>query len=633
MVAVAALVFALGGGNALADQGGNSEDPGRLAVYVHYDYMVAANGTSDAPDPAATDIVKRAFRARGIDLVIDPRHTAIPMYQLIAFDEGRNETDTSCVPVDQWVPFSILKAQYFQPREDRPWHYAIFGERIDCRGFVSGIATINGDDFVIGLGQLRDAFALFPPPRDVLLRLFAGTFMHELGHNLGLRHGGDSNLIGKPNYLSVMNANFTFSGIPFAAALGSTDPIGYRIDYSAKALPTLDEQHLDERLGIQSGTTDISSFVNDFGIGFGSVPGVGPADWNLDGDTTDRDIAVSLHELDPRYPVFGKLTGFDDWTFVRGVLLGTITPGPPEVEHQHEQPAHPPVVLSIGPASGPAFGGTAVTIHGTALDKVDRVLFGLTPAASFHVVNNRTVVAVAPPGSGTVHVSAGSGPSLSVWGAADRFTFLTPVISLVEPRYGPGGMITIRGDRLGTARSVWFRSGFPGDPSDHPARGFTVIDDHTILADVPPCDSSGNPCGGGHVVVTTDAYGANPITYRCCSLAFFADFYFYTLQPRFVTITSIDPPSGHSSNLLDPDGTLVTIKGTGFRLIDSNGVSQGVVIWVTFGGVGSTNIAVSSADTVTARPPAGSGTVDLQLWTWSGPTAPSAAARFTYTGP
>ncbi len=29
--------------------------------------------------------------------------------------------------------------------------------------------------------------------------------MHELGHNLGLRHGGMDDLNCKPNYLSVMN--------------------------------------------------------------------------------------------------------------------------------------------------------------------------------------------------------------------------------------------------------------------------------------------------------------------------------------------------------------------------------------------------------------------------------------------
>ena len=32
-----------------------------------------------------------------------------------------------------------------------------------------------------------------------------GTFMHELGHTLGLDHGGDDTISFKPNYNSVMN--------------------------------------------------------------------------------------------------------------------------------------------------------------------------------------------------------------------------------------------------------------------------------------------------------------------------------------------------------------------------------------------------------------------------------------------
>jgi hypothetical protein len=59
-----------------------------------------------------------------------------------------------------------------------------------------------------------------------------GTFMHELGHNLGLRHGGGSDLNGdaedtptfKPNYLSVMNYKFQLVGIQRANAIGSIAP-------------------------------------------------------------------------------------------------------------------------------------------------------------------------------------------------------------------------------------------------------------------------------------------------------------------------------------------------------------------------------------------------------------------------
>jgi hypothetical protein len=52
----------------------------------------------------------------------------------------------------------------------------------------------------------------------------AANLMHELGHNLGLCHGGslkttgacdnEGNQNGKPNYLSVMNYSFSHTGIP-----------------------------------------------------------------------------------------------------------------------------------------------------------------------------------------------------------------------------------------------------------------------------------------------------------------------------------------------------------------------------------------------------------------------------------
>ena len=35
--------------------------------------------------------------------------------------------------------------------------------------------------------------------------------MHELGHTLGLRHGGGQNRNRKPNYISLMNYRYSFT--------------------------------------------------------------------------------------------------------------------------------------------------------------------------------------------------------------------------------------------------------------------------------------------------------------------------------------------------------------------------------------------------------------------------------------
>ena len=63
--------------------------------------------------------------------------------------------------------------------------------------------------------------------------------MHELGHNLGLEHGGRDDGNYKPNYLSVMNYLYE-GGIPRADSIGSNvaDPALTYLDYSEQALPT-----------------------------------------------------------------------------------------------------------------------------------------------------------------------------------------------------------------------------------------------------------------------------------------------------------------------------------------------------------------------------------------------------------
>lgn len=68
--------------------------------------------------------------------------------------------------------------------------------------------------------------------------------MHQLGHQLGLRHGGGDDINYKPNYLSVMNSTYAFEarGVP-----------GVGITYSswgASNIASLDESTLSETTGL-----------------------------------------------------------------------------------------------------------------------------------------------------------------------------------------------------------------------------------------------------------------------------------------------------------------------------------------------------------------------------------------------
>jgi hypothetical protein len=330
---VAVLAAALpGGGIARADPVQH--------IWVHYDYMVAADGRSDAPDPAAIQLVVEAFAAHGIQLHIDPQHSAIPETEFVIFKgEGFGYADCG---VGQPVEFSDLKAQYFHPTSDHPWHYAIFG--YNGGTCASGIADLPGDDFFISMSDLPilDQF-----PRDRRLDFEGGRFMHELGHNLNLRHGGDEDLPnGKPNYLSVMNYSYQ-NGIPYAASPGSTTVLGYRLDYSEQTLPPLDENNLNESLGIQDpGSTDIvkyffppppdevDCFFSLYGWGRPALgPASGPIDWNQDGVTTETNLAQSINGDGGCEPL-GLLTGFNDWAEVHQYLADQDkhpkNPGPPQ---------------------------------------------------------------------------------------------------------------------------------------------------------------------------------------------------------------------------------------------------------------------------------------------------------------
>jgi len=232
-----------------------ADDSPYLTVWVHYDYMVGP-GYSDAPSPAAIQMVVDAFKAHGVTLHIDPKHTAIPAQSVIVPDwqsvyaSTPGYDDPSCTGPDA-VRFSALRAQYFQPKSNHPWHYAVFGDYVfgdpahvlNCpvtyetghqppKPGMSGDSQLGfhdvygglGYSFVVALQGFRDAgIDLSTLDQPIRARIEAAVFMHELGHNLGLCHGGppldgcsdlqdfaDGSDNYKPNYISVMNYAFNF---------------------------------------------------------------------------------------------------------------------------------------------------------------------------------------------------------------------------------------------------------------------------------------------------------------------------------------------------------------------------------------------------------------------------------------
>ena len=202
-----------------------------------------------------------------------------------------------------------------------PW-LAVASGRIRS---TSGVSDIGGGDSLITLG-LWGASGQTDPVQ-------AGTFMHELGHALGLTHGGlyydtansyiptlEPNC--KPNYQSVMNYQFQVDLLD--------DGI---LDYSEQALSTINENSLPGGLT----STDGSALAYSTTKWYTTVPpgGIGsPAKSHCDGTPlspgTDPDptMYVVNGAADPISPasswvsgsdvnfdgtVSGFLRGYDDW--------------------------------------------------------------------------------------------------------------------------------------------------------------------------------------------------------------------------------------------------------------------------------------------------------------------------------
>jgi hypothetical protein len=130
--------------------------------------------------------------------------------------------------------YAQLKEDNFDPIRSGYFHYTIMPHRYDTDSASSGQAELPGDDMIV---------SLYCAGSDDNV---AHTIMHELGHNLRLRHGGTDNCNYKPNYNSVMNYRYQFPGVDS----NCTPPGNGVLDYSYGDRIALDENDLDENLGV-----------------------------------------------------------------------------------------------------------------------------------------------------------------------------------------------------------------------------------------------------------------------------------------------------------------------------------------------------------------------------------------------
>lgn len=229
-------------------------DPNHKDIYIEIDYM-----PHHIPPASAIDSVVAKFDTPAFEIYNPDTTYGVRLHYII--DDPVPDSG-GCIDVFNNVrsgpldSFDEYKQAYFGTSGERSananiylakmdvYHYALFIHTQCGNVQSSGRAEVPGNDFVVSLGD--SSWGNIDPVSGHATgstTYKAATFMHELGHNLGLKHAGTTDLPNcKPNYLSVMNYAFQFP-------IYLTGP-NWPMDYSHNVLSSLKESALVESAGI-----------------------------------------------------------------------------------------------------------------------------------------------------------------------------------------------------------------------------------------------------------------------------------------------------------------------------------------------------------------------------------------------
>jgi hypothetical protein len=254
------------------------------------------------PDNETLAIVQRAFRAApvtnpdgfpGINLHIILSRAPVAEDAMLG---------TGTIDPYDWTEFDAIKGKLLPSVLQGSAFFAVLGHDIDAAQYSGLARSIPGRDFIVSLGGFTGAVGTRQEQ--------AGTLMHELGHTLGLRHGGRDNIHFKPNYVSVMNYSFQLNGIPIGGVQGNFDYSRFGIDTTE---PDLDE------LGGLSADASLARFgtlfyccqrcrTPDQAVLATSIVS-SRIDWNCDTSFSNRRVATDIN----RDRTTTALAGASDW--------------------------------------------------------------------------------------------------------------------------------------------------------------------------------------------------------------------------------------------------------------------------------------------------------------------------------
>jgi hypothetical protein len=285
-------------------------------IYVEVDYMQGhmpeKAALNDVEDAFYSSLVENPDNSFGIELHIDVDYEDTVPHQDVVYD---------------WGDFLSIKGEHFRTPAQRQdpnkenileakkmaYHYCLFAHQYALFNDTTakfeittsgGLGECPGNEFFVSLGAWTGGTG----SRDEQ----AGTFMHELGHNLGLDHGGGDDVNYKPNYMSIMNYMFELKDIL------PTRPL----TFSNKKMPDLNEANLDETRGLGGANWDWSARSHDTGntapkykyapLAFKTALQV---DWD-DSSDFENSTRANINNY-PRYDYASGasevLHGYDDW--------------------------------------------------------------------------------------------------------------------------------------------------------------------------------------------------------------------------------------------------------------------------------------------------------------------------------
>lgn len=210
-------------------------------IYVGYAWMDASASEAKSHQPSSTvlNYVKTAFANAP---VANPNGTTGINLHFVS--KGSVAHDDNLSPA--WDEFDTLMNPKFTAAERRIYHRLLCAHMYDG-GTSSGLSrNIPASDFIETLGGWPTN------PGTTMQR--AGTIMHELGHNLGLRHGGVDHENYKPNHLSIMSY---LNQMLWLKKDGAP-----KLDYERFDLYNLNETALNEKSGLNrvGGDTPIATY-------------------------------------------------------------------------------------------------------------------------------------------------------------------------------------------------------------------------------------------------------------------------------------------------------------------------------------------------------------------------------------